>query len=75
MPSCTRPVHRRDVLTKAIVTARILLPRAPASEIVGRSILPCTNASPVQVCVTERRHPASMFRASASSFGATPTPM
>ena len=66
-------LQNAERLPAAGVTARILLPRAPASELVGRSILLCTYASPVQACVMERRHPVSMSRASASSVGATPT--
>ena len=66
-------LQNAERLPAAGVTARILLPRAPASELVGWSILLCTCTSPIQVCVMERGHPASMSRASASCFGATPT--
>ena len=68
-----RRLQNAERLRAAGITAPILLPRAPASELVGRSILLCTYTSPVQVCVMERRHRASMSRASASSLGATPT--
>jgi hypothetical protein len=65
-------LQNAERLPAAGVTARILLPRALASELVGWSIRRCTCTSPVQVCVMERRHPASMSRASVSCFGATP---